>query len=195
MVAATILTAETVAAYLKNHLDKLPTDLLDSTEASSTDPSSWVVSPILGGNVNYAFCVAIGETKIFVKQAPEFVAVFGPDGFPLTSERMQHEMDVYDEWRTLLGDATASNYLPDIYFFDKQYMVMCMQFLDGFQLLDHELVDTNFAVLANLSAIASGLGDFMGQTHAKTHSSKVDAQRREYLTKHYENRPVSVSSW
>ena len=31
-----------------------------------------------------------GES-VFVKQAPEFVAIFGPDGVPLTSDRMQKE--------------------------------------------------------------------------------------------------------
>ena len=29
--------------------------------------------------------------SVFVKQAPEFVAIFGPDGLPLTSARMQQE--------------------------------------------------------------------------------------------------------
>lgn len=35
----------------------------------------------------------MNKDSIFVKQAPEFVAVFGPDGFPLTSKRMQQELD------------------------------------------------------------------------------------------------------
>ena len=59
--------------------------------------------------------------NIFLKQAPEFVAIFGPDGFPLTSERMQREMDVYNEWRAQLGEELASKYLPSIYYFDSKY--------------------------------------------------------------------------
>jgi hypothetical protein len=39
----------------------------------------------------------VNKDSIFVKQAPEFVAVFGPDGFPLTSARMQQEMDGKEE--------------------------------------------------------------------------------------------------
>jgi 5-methylthioribose kinase len=197
MVAATILTAETVAAYVKNNLDKLPPGLVDAIAAAGGDDDDhWSVRPILGGNVNYAFCVTIlGEhnnVKIFVKQAPEFVAIFGPDGFALTSERMQHEMDVYAEWRAILGDHVALEYLPNLYFFDKDHMAVCMEFLDGFTLLDHVLVDSLGVDLPCLSAIAAGLGDFMGRTHAATHSSKMDAERKEYLVKHYENRPVGL---
>jgi 5-methylthioribose kinase len=195
MVAATILTVETVAAYLKDNLDKLPPGLLVVDPGATDADDHWSVSPILGGNVNYAFRVTIGEKiNIFVKQAPEFVAIFGPNGFPLTSERMQHEMDVYAEWRTILGDLGSSRYLPNIYFFDKQYMAVCMEFLDGFELLDHVLVDAA-GTMDGLSTIAAGLSDFMGRTHAATHSSKVDAVRKEYLTQHYENRPVGLLCW
>jgi hypothetical protein len=59
--------------------------------------------------------------KVFLKQAPEFVAIFGPDGFPLTSERMQREMDVYSEWQGLLAmGGETSDMLPDIYYFDSK---------------------------------------------------------------------------
>ena len=82
-----------------------------------------------GGNVNYAFCIELPlpslpgnkAKKVFLKQAPEFVAIFGPDGFPLTSERMQREMDAYSEWKTILGETLSSKYLPDIYYFDSEY--------------------------------------------------------------------------
>ncbi|KAL3919766.1 MAG: hypothetical protein SGILL_003591, partial [Bacillariaceae sp.] len=121
--------------------------------------------------------------------APEFVAIFGPDGFPLTSERMQREMDVYQEWKILLGEELSSKYLPEIYYFDKKNMVVIMEFLDGYELLDHVLVGTS-AVGDNNIAIATCLGDFMGKTHAKTHSTVVDAERRQYLTKHFENREM-----
>ena len=79
---------------------------------------------IQGGNVNYAFCITLkGGKTIFLKQAPEFVAIFGPDGYPLTSERMQREMDVYAKWKTQLGDVLAAEYLPEIYYFDSEYFV------------------------------------------------------------------------
>ena len=74
----------------------------------------WKAEAIQGGNVNYAFCVTdqtSGQT-IFLKQAPEFVAIFGPDGFPLTSQRMQQEIDVYEEWKQLLGPQLSTKYLP-----------------------------------------------------------------------------------
>lgn len=183
-----ILTAETVPAYLSERTRELKGVLpVDDPELAS----KLQVTPILGGNVNYAFCVSYEEKKIFVKQAPEYVAIFGPDGFPLTSERMQQEMDVYQEWRDMLGEEMAQTYLPEIYFFDKSHMTVCMEFFDGYQLLDHVLVDENMTSMYHAEA-ARGLGDFMGRTHAATHASKVDQTRKEYLVEHYENRAVRL---
>ena len=108
--AAQILTAETIPNYLKDRLDELK--VIDTVEGIKVDA-------IQGGNVNYAFCITLGNgNTVFLKQAPEFVAIFGPDGFPLTSERMQREMDVYSEWKTQLGEDLASKYLPNIHYFD-----------------------------------------------------------------------------
>jgi 5-methylthioribose kinase len=110
---ADILTAEKIPAYLSSRLEDLE-GVVDSIEDIE-------VSPIIGGNVNYAFCIKLGNgSTIFLKQAPEFVAIFGPDGYPLTSERMQREMDVYNEWKTILGDELNKKYLPEIYFFDSE---------------------------------------------------------------------------
>ena len=116
-----ILTAETVPQYL---LDSATKDAgLQKVLEGITNASQINVKPILGGNVNYAFCIEFPNNNkpIFLKQAPEFVAIFGPDGYPLTSERMQREMNVYDEWKTMLGSPLASKYLPDIYYFDSEY--------------------------------------------------------------------------
>ncbi|KAG7341439.1 5-methylthioribose kinase [Nitzschia inconspicua] len=182
--SAEILTAETVPKYLEERWDEITKNIGD--DSLSLDDVK--VHAIQGGNVNYAFCITLnnGQT-IFLKQAPEFVAIFGPDGFPLTSERMQREMDVYAEWKTLLGPDLATKYLPNIYFFDKSHMVVIMEFLDGFDLLDHVLVD--HAGDYNVQ-VAISLGDFMGKTHAQTHSSKVDDDRKAYLTQHFENREM-----
>lgn len=108
------LTAETVPAYLAEHAEEI--------EGIFPEGATLTASAILGGNVNYAFCIsAAGSSKqVFVKQAPEFVAIFGPDGFPLTSERMQQEIDAYVEWNTLLGETQSAKYLPKIYFFDSK---------------------------------------------------------------------------
>jgi 5-methylthioribose kinase len=66
-------------------------------------------------------------------------------------------------------------------------MVVVMEFLDGYELLDHVLVAEDCNVHPN---VATCLGDFLGKTHAKTHSSQVDDARKEYLVKHYENRAM-----
>ena len=123
--SAQILTAETIPAYLADRLNHLK-GVIDSVDSIQS------VEPILGGNVNYAFCIVLDDgMKVFLKQAPEFVAIFGPDGFPLTSERMQREMDVYSEWQSLLsmGGETAEM-LPDIYYFDsKLYLFLSLWIL------------------------------------------------------------------
>jgi len=174
-----LLTPETIPAYLSSRLNDLK-GVVDSVDGLK-------IQAIQGGNVNYAFCIELNDgNKIFLKQAPEFVAIFGPDGYPLTSERMQREMDVYNEWKTML-EGSGSTMLPDIYYFDKASMVVIMQFLDGYELLDHVLVASAGDYHPD---VATKLGDFMGQTHARTHSSKVNDERKEYLTKHFENKEM-----
>lgn len=182
--SAKILTAETVPAYLEGHMDKLK-----GVFSSDGKEVNLKATAIQGGNVNYAFCITDQNSSrtVFLKQAPEFVAIFGPDGFPLSSDRMQQEMDVYAEWKQLLGDELSQQYLPTIYFFDKTHMVVVMEFLDGFELLDHVLVSKECKVHPNVATI---MGDFLGKTHAATHSSLVSAERKDYLTKHYENRAM-----
>ena len=44
--------------------------------------------------------------------------------------------------------------------------------------------------LYNSAKIASGLGEFMGRTHAATHSAVVPAERAKYLHGHFENRAM-----
>ena len=39
---------------------------------------------------------------------------------------MQRELDVYSEYKTILGDTLSKKYLPDIYYFDsKLFFVLC----------------------------------------------------------------------
>lgn len=202
-VSAAILTVTTIPQYIKERWEDLRGIL--GFGDSDVDLLDCRVSVIAGGNVNYAFGLTITtsssassssssdhvQTKeLFLKQAPEFVAIFGPDGFPLTSQRMQLEMDVYDEWKKLLEPGLATQYLPTIYYFDKSHMVVIMEFLDGYTLLDHVLVSDHLPSFAALEQIANSLGDFMGKMHAKTHSTVLDPERIEYLRQHYENRDM-----
>ena len=174
-----ILTKDTVATYVTQHasdINVFPPDATLTAEA------------IQGGNVNFAFCVRSSCGKsVFVKQAPEYVAVFGPDGLPLTSTRIQKEVAILKEWATILGD-DADKYLPKLYYFDDDNKVFVMEFLENFALLDHHLV-TSPSPSSELS-IATQLGEFMALTHLATHSSKVSSERAEFLTKEYENRAL-----
>eukprot|EP00551_Chaetoceros_affinis_P002600 CAMPEP_0203637110 /NCGR_PEP_ID=MMETSP0088-20131115/3495_1 /ASSEMBLY_ACC=CAM_ASM_001087 /TAXON_ID=426623 /ORGANISM="Chaetoceros affinis, Strain CCMP159" /LENGTH=391 /DNA_ID=CAMNT_0050491423 /DNA_START=98 /DNA_END=1273 /DNA_ORIENTATION=- len=174
--AASILTEESVPGYLKDHATEIDVFSPDATITAKS---------ILGGNINYAFRAvqADGTKAIFLKQAPEFIAFFGPD-LPLTSERMKQEIAVYNEWRDILGSETK--YLPKIYHFDTKMMVTVMEFLEGFTLLDHDLVGTGIVS----TIIAKELGTFMGKTHAATHCSKLPKDRVEYLTTAFENRAM-----
>lgn len=174
-----ILTAETVPQYLNEHAEEI---------GVFPPNANLTANAILGGNVNYAFCATeVGTNKkIFVKQAPEFVAIFGPDGLPLTSARMKQEIAVFEEWKGILGPELCAKYLPNIYKFDTERMVFVMDFLETHTLLDHELVGKD--IVSN--EVAKGLGEFMGKTHAATHSSKVSKERLEYLKKNFENRAM-----
>ena len=65
-------------------------------------------------------------------------------------------------------------------------MVFVMDFLDGYTLLDHDLVETG--VVSN--QVSKGLGEFMGKTHAATHCSLLSPERTSALVKDFENRPM-----
>jgi len=176
---AKILTKDTVAAYVAAH----------ASDINVFPPhASLTAETIQGGNVNFAFRVTSPCGKcVFVKQAPEYVAIFGPDGFPLTSARIQMEVAVLNEWRAILGE-DADQYLAELYYFDDENKVFVMEFLDGFDLLDHRLVSTP-AKIAEVS-VAGQLGQFMARTHLATHSSRVTAERAATLTAEYENRAL-----
>jgi 5-methylthioribose kinase len=177
--SAKLLTRDTVASYVLENASEINVFPPDATLTAEA---------IQGGNVNFAFCVRSSDGKaVFVKQAPEYVAVFGPDGLPLTSARIQKEVAIINEWTTILGDE-ADKYIPRMYYFDDENKVFVMEFLENFELLDHHLVSK--PSVATEVSIASQLGKFMAQTHLATHSSKVSAERAAFLTSEYENRAL-----
>jgi 5-methylthioribose kinase len=174
-----ILTQDTVADYVTKNASQINVFPRGASLAAAT---------IQGGNVNFAFCVRSTCGKaVFVKQAPEYVAVFGPDGLPLTSTRIQKEVAILKEWTTILG-AEADAYLPKLYYFDDENKVFVMEFLEDFVLLDHHLVASP-SPAAELS-IATQLGEFMARTHLATHSSRITSDRAAFLTTEYENRAL-----
>ena len=84
-----LLTAESVPAYLREQCNRGSLTVFGASASISA-------KAIAGGNVNYAFQATDAQsgTSIFVKQAPEYVAIFGPGGFPLSPARMQQEIDL-----------------------------------------------------------------------------------------------------
>jgi len=236
-----ILTVDSIPNYLRKHWaehigPQLQQSDIEEEEAMSTSSSlrnygvdyalrGLEVTTIEGGSVNFSFCLkfpALNNKALFLKQAPEFVAKFGPDGFPLTSDRIQHEFDVYTEWKNILGDTLTKKYLPNIYYFDRTSKVIIMEMLGGYEPLDNVLdppknklsnstgpkkaacfgsflgkVDNVFgggspkaSAASTDQIIASSLGNFLGNVHAATHSSKVSIERQMYLTSHFENREM-----
>ncbi|KAL7481903.1 hypothetical protein ACHAW6_007580 [Cyclotella cf. meneghiniana] len=178
--SAILLTKDTVASYVSQH----------ASDIGVFPPSAALVAEsIQGGNVNYAFCVRSTPDgpAVFVKQAPEYVAVFGPDGLPLTSARIEREVAVLREWTDILGE-DAKNYLPELYYFDVQNKVFAMEFLRDFSLLDRHLVSSPSP--STETAIATHLGTFLARIHLATHSSKLSPERAAYLTREYENRAL-----
>ena len=74
----------------------------------------------------------------------------------------------------------------------ESHMVVIMQFLDGYDLLDHVLVHHMGGGEEEYPTTIVGrqLGTFMGQVHALSHCSKVSDERKTYLTQHFENREM-----
>lgn len=170
-----ILNEETIPSYLISQK-------LFSTE------SSFQIFPITGGNVNFAYLIKEepSQKNFFLKQAPEYVAIFGPDGFPLSSNRMNLEIEVYKEWKKILGVELYSKYLPEIIYFDNRNSVTIMEYFDEYTLLDHRLVKEGIVH----NDVHKGLGAFIGKIHTSTHSLVVSQESQDYLKAHFENRPM-----
>jgi 5-methylthioribose kinase len=70
--------------------ESIPSYLAERADAIGVLPPNAILTakPITGGNVNFAFCVSNTvengsnspdvRTAVFVKQAPEYVTIFGP---------------------------------------------------------------------------------------------------------------------
>lgn len=75
--------------------------------------------------------------------------------------------------------------------FDDENKVFVMEFLEGYELLDHHLVSTDGSLTSSREeTMASKLGRFMATTHLATHSSKLSPDRAAFLTTEYENRAL-----
>lgn len=176
---AAVLTVDTVTEFVAKHVDKV---------GFFTAVSKLSATEIEGGNLNYAFCVRDETGKaVFVKQAPDFIKVFGPEA-KLHRERLELEVSLYNEWVSMLGEKTAAEYLPNIYFCDLESMSFIMEFLESFQLLDKKLCSSDCET--GLLQASQCLGEFMALVHSKSHSSVVGSERASELTKRFENRAL-----
>ena len=169
-----LLTPETVPAYVASKLHTTPFSSAEGLSAVE----------ISGGNLNYAFQVTNGEQSVFVKQAPDFIKVFGPEA-KLYKERMALEVSVYRDFAAALGESDAAKYLPKIYDFDEDNMAFIMEFLGDLELLDKVMVKEDFGGLEQCSLES---GRFMAKVHAATHSTVVAAERAKELHAKYENK-------
>jgi 5-methylthioribose kinase len=173
--AADLLTVDTVGAYVRRHIDELDSIFTAGTELLTAEE-------ITGGNLNFAFRVKDGFGKsVFVKQAPDFIKVFGPEA-KLHRERMELEVNAYREWESVLGEEATAKFLPKILHFDIANMVFIME-----DLVAHELLDKLLFEGIVDETVAGCVGEFMGVSHAGTHSTKIAAERVEALTKAFEN--------
>eukprot|EP00434_Breviolum_minutum_P028256 symbB.v1.2.024996.t1/scaffold2402.1/size80084/3 len=164
-------------------LSAVKAKLKDQLKGAPLDSSSPLrAAEITGGNLNYAFVVQDDKAAVFVKQAPDYIKVIGPEA-QLTRERMRLEVQVYGEWMQA-GDE-MSRFLPKIWMFDEEAMAFIMEYLASYQLLQGCLFEGNAQV-----SLAKSLGQCMATMHSRTHCSKLDAAEIARLTKTYENRTL-----
>ena len=142
---------------------------------------------ISGGNLNYSFRVSGNDSgqSIFVKQTPGYVKVLGPTA-QLSNERMLLERQAYVEWANALKAAPeAARSLPELMHFDPERMVLVMEYLGSYELLQEQLMRGQAS-----EPIARALGQFLGAAHAATHSSLVSLERSAYLADRFSNRDL-----
>jgi len=186
-----------------------------STTASTTTnniihPKDFQVSKLHGGNMNYSYLVVHTKTNIhlFVKQAPNYVAVLGPNILPLSNQRMDYEYQAYTEWTSLFNkdssfssSPSSSKYVPIMYHFDSEYKIIILEFLQQYTLLDtllRQSVDTTTSTSSypnkkknhhhSMIRIAQSLGTCMGIIHSTTHSSRLSSDRIQYYKETFQNR-------
>lgn len=174
-----LLTSETVIEFAQQQLAPLGPDSPLATTVS------WTAHEIEGGNLNYAFCVRDNSGgSVFVKQAPDFIKVFGKDA-KLSRERMRLEVSVYKKWELTVGEEVAASFLPRIYAFDEASMAFVMEFLESYVLLQEDL----YSGIA-CKAVAAAAGRAMGLIHLGTHCTLIQAAEAAILTEEYQNRTL-----
>lgn len=171
-----LLTSETVADFARQQLAPL------GPESPLVTTGSLAAQEIEGGNLNYAFCVRDDSGgSVFVKQAPDFIKVFGKDA-KLARERMVLEVSVYRKWELTVGKEVAASFLPRIYAFDEESMAFVMEFLESYVLLQESLYSGTAC-----KTIAAAVGRAIGLVHAGTHCTQIKPAEAEMLTEVYQN--------
>lgn len=149
-----VLTADTVCAYVRKTIKRIARTNLNGPRPWKGDTGflqPFVVldeiflsaHEIHGGNLNYAFCVRSYKrcelceqrvhSKLFVKQAPDYVKCLGPEAL-MARERHLLEMEAYGLWKSKFREAP----FPRIFSVDSATCTTIMEFLDaddGWELL------------------------------------------------------------
>ncbi|XP_064618274.1 methylthioribose kinase-like isoform X2 [Liolophura sinensis] len=102
--------------------------------------------------------------------------VLGPD-YPLSVERLRMEYKALTRFNKL-----AVGWVPEVYFFDEEHSIMCMEYLEGFSVLKKTIIRGEFH-----PDVARHLGIFMAAIHGATHSAKLTQNDLQKLSQEFQN--------
>ncbi len=144
---------------------------------------------LTGGNLNFAFAITVEldigwgtartEQMFFLKQAPPYIAIFGPEGVPLTQNRIRVEHAAYCTFAKCLKGTTVERAVPAVRYYDDTHRVLVVDFADiCYVELDQQLgtatlsdCDEEVRRAVNLGGVGHAIGCFLGHLHAATHAS------------------------
>lgn len=145
------------------------TELFASTE-------SLRVEEIGDGNINFVYRITSDQQSVIVKQALPYVRIIG-EGWPLSLDRIRIEAQSLKE-----EGQWASDYVPDVYFFDASRSAFIMEDIGDHENLRHALIARR-----SLPELGRHLGEFLAQTLFHTSDFYLDTYKKKAAVADYIN--------
>eukprot|EP01080_Neovahlkampfia_damariscottae_P003585 gene3585-6320_t len=120
---------EKLIAHLKSKTD------YDFKKLLGDDPSKWVIKELIDGvgNLNYIYFIEGERNSLVIKWAPPYVRVVG-ESWSLDPIRGKYESEF------LKCEHAPKGSIPELYYFDEEKKIICMENLKNTKNLKYELI-------------------------------------------------------
>ena len=166
-----ILSKENLTDYLKLHMPYLDYSkpLIISAIGEGT------VEEDGDGYINFVFRVSDGNTKLVIKQARSQGRVVSIDTLPLNRTELEYESMKF-------RSAIVPEYIPKVYFFDKENYVLAMEDVSHLSIMRFALNRHKIFPL-----FAKQAAEYLAKTHFYTSEYYLDSKTFRDMTIHFMN--------